>query len=448
MTAASLAERARAANAITRFGPYVIHEQLGVGGMATVFRAERPGIGGFSKPVALKRLLSHLALDPAAVKSFTDEARLASHLHHANVVQTLDFGKVDNQYFIAMEYIAGPTLLQIMRQCESAAGAMPLAVVINILIQMCDGLDHAHNLCDERGRPLGIIHRDISPANIIVSNSGVVKLIDFGIAKVRDSQRTKAGVLKGKFAYIAPEYTVGHQDQRADLFALGIIAHELLTGRPLFQAQSDYETVIALREKPIQPPSRIHAGVPHDLDDIVMTALQRDPRQRWQSASAIGTALSNVARELKLPLGPQPLMEWVEWAFSQEPIRETSTLINVIDTLGESSVRLFPSAPVQSPFLDDESNSVRISFVEPEPSEATILARPKPKEPPPPVSPRLATASPPPPATAFKAQIETGVTVIPSKRRAGGIAATFGWTMIALVSMLFAAYYLGLAIDL
>jgi serine/threonine protein kinase len=320
-------------------GQYTIYERLGRGGMATVNRAEMRGLAGFRKPVALKRLHKHIADDPKMVDMFVHEARLASHLHHPNIAQTYDLGKVDKTYFIAMEYVPGPTLTQILKQSAVAAGPVPVPIALSILAQICEALDYAHNLCDDRGKPLGIIHRDVSPANIIVSTTGVVKLIDFGIAKASTSDKTKSGMVKGKFAYMAPEYVSGGQlDLRADLFGLGVIAHELLTGRRLFHARTDFDTIVMLREMPIQPPSRWNPDVPRDLDDIVLTALQRDPALRWQSAPAMRTAITNVMQAFGPRVTNQQVLEWVEWAFKQEQPKEDSGLVRVIDSLGESFV--------------------------------------------------------------------------------------------------------------
>ncbi|HET7500640.1 MAG TPA: protein kinase [Kofleriaceae bacterium] len=306
-------------DAIEEFGPYLVYERLGQGGMATVHRAEKQGVG-IRRPIALKRLLPHIAAEPDLVKLFVDEARLASHLHHANVAQTYELGRVGDVFFIAMEYAPGPTLTQIMRQSQRAAGEIPLTVTVNILIQICEALDYAHNLCDETGRPLRIIHRDVSPANIVVTSGGVVKLIDFGIAKTAlSSVKTQTGFIKGKFGYIAPEYITGKIDARVDLFAVGVIAHELLAGRRLFEGRDDFETLGNIREMTLAPPSHWNPHVTEDLDDIVMTALERDPDHRWQSAAAMHVALANVARDFGLMVGNPQLAEWVDWAFRQPP---------------------------------------------------------------------------------------------------------------------------------
>lgn len=305
--------------AFEEFGPYLVYERLGQGGMATVHRAEKRGTG-IRKPIALKRLLPHVAADPDLVKLFVDEARLASHLHHANVAQTYELGLVNDIYFIAMEYASGPTLSQIVRQCQSTGGSIPPAFTVNILSQVCEALDYAHNLCDDRGEPLRMIHRDVSPGNIIVTNTGLVKLIDFGIAKATiSSTKTQAGFIKGKFGYIAPEYISGKIDKRVDLFAVGVVAHEMLAGRRLFEGADDFETLQNIRDMVMQPPSTFNAQVGPDLDAIVMTALTRDPEQRWQSAAAMQAALTTVTRKFGQVVGGPQLAAWIEWAFSQDP---------------------------------------------------------------------------------------------------------------------------------
>jgi len=298
-------------------GQYTLYERLGRGGMATVNRAEMRGLAGFRKRVALKRLHPHIAKDPSMLQSFVHEARLASYLHHPNIAQTYDLGRAGDSYFIAMEYVPGPTLAQLLRRTAAAAVSVPIPIALAILSQLCDALDYAHNFCDENGKPLGIIHRDVSPSNIMISSTGIVKLIDFGIAKAAGFGAAEAGVIKGKLSYMAPEYLEGQLDLRADLFGLGVIAHELLTGRSLFHASNDSDTLLLLRALPIQPPSRWNPDIPGDLDDIVLTALQRTPELRWQSAAAMGTAIRNVMGAFGPPVTNQQLIEWVEWAIQQ-----------------------------------------------------------------------------------------------------------------------------------
>jgi serine/threonine-protein kinase len=337
------------------FGPYVVYESLGAGGMASVHRAAVRFDAGFGKSIALKRLRPQLAADAAFASAFVREAELATKLRHDHIVQTYAHGVIGDTYYLAMELVPGPTLKQIMQQSRSAAGAIPIPVVIEILIQLCDALAYLHNARDDRGRPLSIIHRDVSPANVIVSSSGVVKLIDFGIAKDASPRaRTRNGIVKGKLGYVAPEYTFGRLDSRADLFAVGVIAHELLTGQPLFEDATKYDTLCNLREKPIHPPSRLVPQISRELDDIVLTALQRDPALRWQNAAAMRFALREVARELGGG-GPAAIRAWATWAFAREPRRDTTKLERMIDALERGSqdpvepVALAAPAPAPAP---------------------------------------------------------------------------------------------------
>jgi serine/threonine protein kinase len=361
-----------------QFGPYLVYEELGVGGMATVHRAEIRSIEGFSKPVALKRMHPHLAAYPETVKAFVREAQLASSLHHGNIAQTFELGKARGTYFIAMEYIPGPTLTQLMRQCQLAAGAIPIRITLAILTQLCDALDYAHNRCDDEGNPLGIIHRDVSPSNIVISNTGIVKLLDFGIAKVTSRKQetdTPLGglTIKGKFDYIAPEYVSGGKlDARADVFAVGVIAHEMLTGRKLFDGADDFETTTKVLEMVIQPPSRWNANVEYDLDQIVLKALWRDPDRRWQTASALHLALTEYGHRTQTMATTSEVVDWVRWAFSQVRNEDASGEIEkVIDMLDQpSSVEVILS-PEQRRELDD--------FAEPIPTLAgvgSVSARP------------------------------------------------------------------------
>jgi serine/threonine protein kinase len=332
------------------FGPYLVYEQIGLGGMATVHRAEQPGVAGFSKAVALKRMLPSVASDASLVKSFIREARLASLLRHANVAQTYDLGKVGDIYFIAMELVPGRNLRELLKHCSAVCGSMPLPIVLNILNQICDALDYAHNLCDEAGQPLNIIHRDVSPSNILVSEGGVVKLIDFGIAKATaNGMNTMSGTIKGKFGYMAPEYIAGRIDARADLFALGVIAHELLTNRPLFQGKDDMDTLYNVKTQELFPPSRFRPEVPREIDAIVMTALQRDPDRRWQRATALRTALTTETKRLGLAVLNNTVVEWIEWAFQQKGNYQLDTDPSISIEPGTNHMIAAGSAPKPDP---------------------------------------------------------------------------------------------------
>ncbi len=306
------------------FGQYMVYEQLGEGGMARVHRAEVVGTAGFRKTVALKRMRTITSENPDFVTSFIHEGHLIGKLKHPNIAQAYELGKIDGTYYIAMEFVPGPTLAQVLSQSRRSAGAIPLPIVFEILIQLCDALEHAHDLRDEAGNHLDLIHRDISPMNIIVSRASTVKLIDFGIAKVRGScVETQAGIIKGKHAYVAPEYTLGTGlDRRVDLWGLGVVAHEMITGRRLFLGETEGETIRNVRLMEIRPPSRTANNISPELDDIVMTALHRDPDQRWQNAGAMRAALTAEARRQRAVVSGAQIREWIEWAFRQ-PTRES-----------------------------------------------------------------------------------------------------------------------------
>jgi serine/threonine protein kinase len=304
-----------------QFGPYLVYERLGVGGMATVHRALERGIEGFERIVALKRLLPHLAEDASFIKSFVREAKLASLLNHHNIVQIYELGRVGTEYFISMELIAGRDIRRILRHARKTSGPPPIHVTVGLLMQLAEALDYAHTKCDEHGQPLKLIHRDISPSNLIVSPTGHLKVIDFGIAKAQSSQlRTQTGRVKGKLAYMAPEAinSAKDLDARSDLWAVGVIAHELLTARPLFANKNEYQTLIKVQRGDITPPSSFNQACPPELDAIVMKALARDPDERFADAAALREALIELRKKLKLSTGVRDIAGWLEWAFALE----------------------------------------------------------------------------------------------------------------------------------
>lgn len=326
-----------------RFGSYEIYEELGAGGLASVHLARSPAI---KRPVALKRLYPHVADVRELVEGFIDEARIARYLRHPGIARVYEYGRIKGTYFIAFEFVPGPTLQQLQRQCAAHVGRIPVPVVLEIAYQLCEALDHAHNLRDEHGQPLRIVHRDVSPSNVIVSSSGQVKLIDFGLAKTKQSTvQSQAGIIKGKISYVAPEYISGRLDARCDLWAVGVVLHELLTGKRLFNDNDSLVTLDRVRTLPIPAPSRSNREVPIDVDQIVLTALERDPARRWPSAAAMRAALErNASRRLT----HQQLVRWVEWAFTQkQPLREehsaVSALYEIVETEQIETIGEFPA---------------------------------------------------------------------------------------------------------
>ncbi len=302
------------------FGPYRVFDRLGVGGMATVHRAKEIGIEGFERWVALKRLLPHLAEDESFVRAFVREAKLASLLTHPGVVQIYELGRVGHVYFISMELIDGFDVRQILRQSRRVTGPPPLQVTVSILAQVCDALEYAHTRVDDEGRPLGLVHRDVSPSNVIVSHDGHVKIIDFGIAKAQTQHlQTQTGRVKGKMAYMAPEAIRGLQlDGRSDLFSLGVLAHEMLTARPLFATKNDYKTLQRVQNAIIAPPSTYNRDCPPELDAIVLRALERDRDERWDTAGELRDELYRLRKQYNLTAQPREVADWLMWAFTVE----------------------------------------------------------------------------------------------------------------------------------
>ncbi len=302
------------------FGPYLIFECLGRGGMATVHRAKQTGIEGFERPVALKRMLPWLTTDAEFVKSFVREARLAALLRHTNIVQTYDLGKVDGTYYIAMELVGGRDVRELLRHAHNVVGPPPSPVTINLLFQVCDALDYAHTFRDDQGRPLGLVHRDISPANVLIADDGTAKIVDFGVAKGSTATlATMSGMLKGKFAYMAPEMLQGQVDARCDLFAIGVVAWELLTARPLFAGGDDMEILQRVTTWDPPAPSTINPKVPRELDAWVEMALAKHPQRRFQSAAQMRAGLELVARTPAMLATAADVAAWLGWAFAQKP---------------------------------------------------------------------------------------------------------------------------------
>jgi serine/threonine protein kinase len=340
------------------FGPYIVYERLGVGGMATVHRAREHGIEGFERIVALKRLLPHLAEDASFVKSFVREAKLASLLRHANVVQLYELGRVGTTYFISMEFIDGRDVRRILRQGRKVTGPPTINVTLALLIQLCDALDYAHTRCDDdTGEPLHIVHRDVSPSNLLVTRSGHLKVIDFGIAKAQSNQlRTATGRVKGKLAYMAPEAIAGKElDARSDVFSAGVIAHELLTARPLFASKNEYQTLLKVQKGDILPPSTFNQACPPELDAIVLKALARDPDQRWRSAADMRDALHEVRIRYHVSATNREVASWCEWAFSMEAPGNNFSGPMVTDSLNAMSQS---RSPINLPLPAGETDGV------------------------------------------------------------------------------------------
>ena len=280
----------------TQFGNYVLVAQLGRGGMAEVYKARSGGVQGFQKTLCIKRILRQHTDDKSFLEMFVNEAKISARLSHPNIVQVYELGEVDGEFFMAMEFVHGRDLLAVMRTV-AAAGPPPVAVGAYIAREMCRALAHAHDQRDDRGQPSPIIHRDVSPQNVMISYEGIVKLVDFGIAKAAQqagAEETRTGALKGKFAYMAPEQLDGEKaSPQSDVFAVGVTLFEMLTAKRLFKGNTDYDTLVRVKTQPILPPSESNSAVSPELDRIVAKALARDATQRYQRAA-------EMARELDL----------------------------------------------------------------------------------------------------------------------------------------------------
>lgn len=277
-----------AAPAKNRFDQYQLMERIATGGMAEVFKAKMSGVDGFQKIVAIKKILPHMAASDDFITMFADEAKLAAQLNHPNIIHIYDLGKADNNsYYIAMEYVEGRDLRSILKSAGDHALPLPAELALFIAAKIASALDYAHRRKDANGRDLAIVHRDVSPQNVLISDEGDIKLCDFGIAKAASkSSQTQAGALKGKLQYMSPEQASGLPlDKRSDIFSLGAVLYEMLVGEKLFAGDTDLSILDQVRTAHVAAPSEKNPDVPKKVDQIVLKALARDPEVRYQNAS-------------------------------------------------------------------------------------------------------------------------------------------------------------------
>ena len=292
-------------------GRYALYGEIAAGGMATVHLARLLGPVGFARTVAIKRLHPHLAKDPDFVAMFLEEARLAARVRHPNVVATLDVVSDDGELFLVMEYVAGESLSRLVRKARERGERVPPRYAIGIVSGALEGLHSAHDAKSEKGQPLGLVHRDVSPQNVHVGVDGVPRLLDFGIAKATNRvQETRTDQIKGKVAYMSPEQLAkGAIDRRADVYSAAVVLWETLTGERLFKADDVPSLVYAIINEQVRRPSEIVPDLPPGLDEVVMKGLERDAENRWSSAREMAAALEDV-------LQPAPAREIGEWVHS------------------------------------------------------------------------------------------------------------------------------------
>ena len=315
-------------NAGDRFGDYVIVKHLSTGGMAEVYLARMSGVGGFTKPVALKLILPHLAADSMFIKMFLDEARLAVALSHDHIAQILDLGEKEGRYYIAMEFAHGRDLQQISNKTRKTGRLLPLPYAAKIISQIAEGLYYAHTKTNPQGQSLGIVHRDVSPHNVILTFDGTAKLIDFGVAKARISyQEEEEGILKGKFSYMSPEQIRGMPvDPRSDIFALGIVLWEICTGAKLYRESSELLTMEAILRKPVPKPREMRGDMPPDLEAIILKALAKRAVDRFQNAQEMHQALEGYLGRSGWTVGSPHLAEFMKKLFPDD-YEETRVLL-------------------------------------------------------------------------------------------------------------------------
>ena len=303
-----------------KFGRYILLDRIGAGGMAEVFRAVMPGVEGFQRTFVVKRILAERAQSPYFVDMFVQEARINALLNHPNIVQVFDFGNVGGTYFLAMEYVRGRDASELLRRLRARERPCPVGVAAFIAREVAAALAYAHTLAGPDGTPFNVVHRDISPSNIMCLRAGGVKLVDFGIAKALgepEVERTGHGTFKGKLSYISPEKIKDLPvDGRADSFALGAVLWELLAGRKLFRGPSDFQTLKNVAEMEVPLPSSIRSDVPPELDRIVARALARDPAERYPTGQALADELDGVLEALRHQ--PRALPDFLQELFGSE----------------------------------------------------------------------------------------------------------------------------------
>jgi len=324
-----------------RFGKYQLIERIAIGGMAEVYKAKSYGVAGFEKLLVIKKILPHLSRNPEFVQMFINEAKIAVSLSHANIVQVYDLGVVDKDFYMAMEFIHGHDLMEIIKIGRKTGEHLSIPTAVHIISETLRGLDYAHGLCDPGGRPLNVVHQDVSPHNILLSYEGDVKLVDFGIARVGEMAEEDTGRMAGgKFAYMAPEQALGQAvDQRSDLFAAGIILFELVTGQRLYAGKGRDEKIEMVRNAVVPSPRSLNPEIPERLEEIILRTLNREPERRYQQARDFQEDLLSFLYDMGMRVSRLEIAEHLKTTFARqyERARAGSVINRIVQDLGELS---------------------------------------------------------------------------------------------------------------
>ena len=356
------------------FGRYVLTERIGAGGMAEIFRAVTVGTEGFRRVLVVKRIRKSLDASSEFLRMFFDEAKISALLNHPYIVQIYDFGQIDGAYFLAMEHVDGRDLGNVLRRLKTAGKQLHPSTAALIASQVAQGLHHAHTLQSADGQPFNIIHRDVNPSNVMLLRTGIIKILDFGIAKASAAAgkaQTRAAVIKGKLGYLSPEQARCEiLDGRSDVFSLGATLWEMLTGEKLFTGVTDFERIQNVLEAPIAVPSKYRQGIPLALDRIVMRALDRDLGRRYRSAEEMGEELDDHLRSS--PAESQAIKKLIGHLYDGDDVRNTATLPAIAATaitvagsnsqpatdLGATPPHLAPESGLPSPAQKTRSGAL------------------------------------------------------------------------------------------
>jgi eukaryotic-like serine/threonine-protein kinase len=421
-----------AAEPTLRLGRYTLLRSLGAGGMAELFLARADGIEGFAKLVALKRILPHKASNERFVRMLLNEARLVAGLDHPNIAQVHDIGLENGEYFFAMEYVHGQDLAHILHKAPSHR--LHLENALHIAIGVCAGLHCAHQARDSTGRPLGIVHRDVSPSNVLVSYQGAIKLVDFGVAKAATLvSETREGVIKGKYGYMSPEQCLGESlDRRSDIFAVGILLWEMTLGRRLYAFKGELASLQRIVYVDATRPSTVDPSYPPQLEQIVMKALARDPRQRYQSAEQLQLDLEQYALDQRLAVSAVSMAIEMRTLF-RDQVEAWSAAERAGQSLGEHLATAVPEQPIADEYDEEPPTPIGSPFAAIAARHAASFDSATRQDTPPPRNDSRETAPaptipapvpvPPPPAKAKatpKVRVRTGPMPIPPPTAVSG----------------------------